>query len=219
MRSVAAAIGLEIWWKNRRVFQVLLAVIPAFALLWFLGMGLLQDREGSWSTLLQTITLVAMVGSLACVFTCFDYTEEGSRGALAGFPPRLYTMPVRTWWLVTCPVLYGVTAVTLVYAAWALAVFRPAGVVLPLAWPLLFLATGMVCYQCVIWSLAGFRLTRLIAMGVLVTGLVGLGIIGFRPELKVVLGEHFHLVILARAFCPAARPGRMSASGRSQLPA
>jgi hypothetical protein len=55
----------------------------------------------------------------------------------------------------------------------------------------------MVCYQCLIWTLAGFRLTRLIVMAVVGTGLVGLAIVGFLPDIKGDLRDRVRLGILA----------------------
>ena len=117
--------------------------------------------------------------SMVMVFVFFNFTEHNARQRYAGFPYRLFTLPVPTRLLVSCPMLCGVVTVVAVYAAWALLVFRPLGQDLPIRWPAILLATGMACYQAVIWGLAGFRLTRLVVLSVTLSGLVA---VGFVPE-------------------------------------
>src|SRR5262249_41343906 len=176
MRSPFLAIAWEIVRKSRWTFRLVGAALPACGLLYWLRADVLRASE-----LFQGLSLLPMILSLLGVFIGFNCTESNPRSGLAGFPARLFTLPVRTRLLVTCPILCGVIAVTLLYLAWAVLVLPPL-VLLPVVRPTLFLATGMVCYQAVIWSLAGFRLTRLLVMGVVGTTLLGVAIIASLPE-------------------------------------
>ncbi|MCW5551609.1 MAG: hypothetical protein KIS67_05510 [Verrucomicrobiae bacterium] len=107
-----------------------------------------------------------MALSLAVIFGCLKFTESDRKQRFTGFPARLFTLPVRTWQLVIYPMLFGAVAVSLIYLAWAGLVFRHRSVPFPFGWPCLYLATGMVCFQAIVWALANFRITRLIVLGV-----------------------------------------------------
>jgi pimeloyl-ACP methyl ester carboxylesterase len=177
MRSPALAIVWEIGRKNSWTFRLVFAAVPACALLYRLLAGPLRSSE-----LLLGLSLLPLVLSLLGVFSAFNYTETSSRSGLAGYPARLFTLPVGTRLLVTCPILCGTVTVVALYLVWATLVLPPLGVLLPVARPALFLAAGMVCYQSAIWGLAGFRLTRLMVMGVVGAGFFGVAFIASLPE-------------------------------------
>jgi pimeloyl-ACP methyl ester carboxylesterase len=174
------AIAWEVWGARRRGFLTILAVIPVFALLYQGLSGPLHRSEG-----LRHLSYLPMGFSVLMVFVFFNFTEHNSRQRYAGFPYRLFTLPVATRLLVSCPMLCGVVTVVAVYVAWAELVFRPLGQELPVRWPATLLATGMACYQAVIWGLAGFRLTRLIVLSVTLSGLVA---VGFVPDVLGTVG-------------------------------
>src|SRR5438309_4759895 len=157
MHSPALAIAWEIWTARRRAFLALLAAVPACAALFHVLAGPLRQSD-----LLHGFSLLPMILSIFCLFVLFNYTDTGRKERLAGFPAHLFARPVRTRMLVTCPIVTGVAAVAGLYAAWVFLVYLPLGIELSLRWPLLILATAMVCYQSIIWSFAGFRLVRLI---------------------------------------------------------
>ena len=117
-----------------------------------------------------------MVLSLILVMAFCNFTDRDRGKTFAGFPRRLFTLPVSTWLLVTCPMLFGVVSIVGVYVAWAKLVFQPAGVEVLVRWPALLLAAGMVSYQTIIWCLRGFRFLRLIVLSVMLTLLVALGL-------------------------------------------
>src|SRR2546421_13097225 len=134
MYAPALAIAWEIGRKNRWGFWLILAAVPAGALLYPLGADLFRASE-----LLRDLSTLPMIGSLIGVFGVFNYTETNSTTGLPGYPSRLFTRPVRTWLLVSCPMLYGVVTVMLLYLAWAALILRPSGFVVPIVRPLLFL--------------------------------------------------------------------------------
>src|SRR5216683_1888228 len=174
MRSPSLAIAWEIWGASRQAFVIALAALPGFALLYYLFADFFQRSE-----LLRAFSYLPMVISLLFLFVAFNFTESRSKAGFAGFPARLFTLPVRTPMLVICPMAYGVGMIVLIYTSWALLLRRTIGAEIQVGWPALLLAAGMVCYQTLIWALAGCRITRLIALSVAAAQLVGVGLLPY----------------------------------------
>ena len=117
-----------------------------------------------------------------CIFLTFvlcNFTESDRKGRFDGFPVRLFTLPASTRTLLLAPILFSVSAVAIVYAVWAILALPALGRDLPIGWPLLYLANGMICFQAIVWSLARFRLIRMLILGVGGTFLA-LGWLGLR---------------------------------------
>src|SRR5436305_7840043 len=115
MRSVAWAMGWELW-RHYRVFFLLTAAYPpaAAVVLRFLPGGEL----GEAIALLAVAPLAAASVLLLAVFT---YSLRADlAGAPSHFPGRLLTAPARTAALVAWPALYGATAAVLWWLAAAL---------------------------------------------------------------------------------------------------
>ncbi len=182
MRSPAGAIAWEIWGKNRWAFPVALGTVVLCAL----GNPILSHVLDKRS-LAYNISGWAMFISLYTTCGIFCYVESDPTGRYAGFPSRMFTLPVRTFTLVTWPILYGITTVVLVYLAWALLVFRPLGMDFPLGWPSLLLATTLVGMQALVWAnhrLPWIRLIVVSQVGLLLCLLVAnLLIFGVAPSL------------------------------------
>jgi hypothetical protein len=173
MRSPVWAITWELWSGHRRLWWLILGAIPVCALLFRLSAGALTASDG-----LRSLSICPLLVSGVFLMSIFNFTERERRKSFAGFPERLFTLPVRTSWLVTCPMLGGVLSVVGLYLVWAKLVYEPAGIHFLVRWPATLLAVGMVFYQAVIWCLAGFRFTRLL---VLACGLPFLVAVGFLP--------------------------------------
>jgi hypothetical protein len=107
----------------------------------------------------------------------FTYAESDPRKTTSGFPARLFLLPARTNVLVAWPMLCGVAVTPGVYLAWALLVFRPVGVDLPLGWPALLLAAGVACFQGIAWTLGGYPAARVLAAVLVVVVLVAAGVL------------------------------------------
>jgi hypothetical protein len=103
--------------------------------------------------------------SLFLTFVLCNFTESEQRGRLDGFPARLFVLPVSTATLVASPLIFSILAVSAIYVLWAKLALPALGRTLPLSWPMLYLGTGMVCYQALVWTLARFRLARLLSLG------------------------------------------------------
>src|SRR6185295_15936361 len=112
------------------------------------------------------------VASLLLVFGIFNHTEFNPQKDWTGFPYRLFSLPVATWLLVVLPMLLGVAAVELVYFAWMKLVFVHDPFTRP-GWLAVLIGAYMVFYQTILWSLAGFRVLRMIMLGLIGTSFVG----------------------------------------------
>jgi hypothetical protein len=91
----------------------------------------------------------------------FNYTEINVTREWSGFPRRLFVLPVPTWQLVVLPVAYGVVSVELLYLAWIKLVWTHEQIQMP-AWFALVFGMCMVLYQTALWTLARFRVLRVV---------------------------------------------------------
>ena len=176
MRSPSTAIVWEIWAAHRRSWLLVLAVVP----IWAMVCQVFSDNLHH-SDLIKGLSFIPAMLTTSLVMSIFNFTEVNHRKGFAGFPQRFFTAPMKTWSLVAIPMACGVAGVVLLYFAWALCVFRPAGVDLMIRWPAILLAVAVVFYQSIIWCLSGFRITRLIVLGIVMTYLVAVGFIPFMP--------------------------------------
>jgi hypothetical protein len=138
--------------------------------------------------------------SIAASFVLFRFTESDRRERFTGFPSRLFTLPVRTIWLLTWPMLYGATMVVLIYLAWAGLVLRPGNPGhFPFLFPSVYLATGMVCFQAIVWALAPHPILRLVVLGIwgaaLTTSWLAFSPLMGRAQAGLALAEMLHVSI------------------------
>ncbi len=206
-RGPAAALAWEIWSSQRVVFCAVLGALLVGAC----G-RLASPPKRSVDDLFGNVCLVLMGMSLAALFILFRFTESDRRQRFTGFPARLFTLPVRTTWLVTWPMLLGAGTLVVVYVGWgALLIPREARF---LGFPSLYLATGMICFQSIVWSLAAFPITRLVVLGVWGTALTT-SWIAFSPTMgQAQLGAD-----LARALHVSVRTAQMGILGTISLAA
>ena len=89
-----------------------------------------------------------------------NFTDRSRRDGLAGFPRHLFTLPVNTYYLVTCLMLCTLVSISCIYVAWVKFVYEPLGIHLQIRWPLTLIAAGVVLFQTIIWCLSGFRFAQ-----------------------------------------------------------
>jgi len=149
MRTPALAIGWSLWARHRAGHAAVLAAIPLCALLYRFLFTLIPERVAESPDFLAELplTILPMVLSLVWALYVFAQTENDARKGFTGFPLRTFVLPVRTRFLVTCHMAYGIAGILLLYLGWAWLVFAPVGVHLALRWPLLLLALSMLCFQ------------------------------------------------------------------------
>lgn len=159
MHSPLAALTWEIWHRGRRSISLAFCCVAFCALV-----NRATPQSFAASDAGQAVYGLLMVVSFLLLMGVFNYTEFNPVREWSGFPYRLFVLPVRTWQLVTLPMLLGVVSVELLYLAWIKLVWTRENIPMP-GWFALVLGAYMVFYLTAIWSLAGFRITRLILLG------------------------------------------------------
>jgi hypothetical protein len=124
---------------------------------------------------LRFISYLLLVISLILIFAAFNHTEFNPAKQWTGFPYRQFVLPLPTWLLVAWPMFLGVATVAVAYVIWARLIFPVLGIRMPL-WTTVFLVAGMAGFQTALWSLAAFRITRILVLAVMANALVGLAL-------------------------------------------
>jgi hypothetical protein len=171
MRSPFTALTWEIWQRNRRTAWLVIGII-LFGWLFNLVLPDSFRASAAGRERLMTVNGMLTVASLLLVFGIFNHTEFNPQKDWTGFPYRLFSLPVATWLLVVLPMSLGVAAVELVYFSWMKLVFTHDPLARP-GWLVGLIGAYMVFYQTILWSLAGFRILRIIVLGLIGTSFVG----------------------------------------------
>ena len=165
-----------------------------------------------------------MVISLCLVFGMFHGTEYRPGKDWHGFPYRWFVLPVPTWLLIACPMAWSVLAVEAMWMAWSRLVFAPTGVNVP-AFLCPILAAGLLSYQGVLWGLAGFRVTRIVALSLTALTFANLSFLFMMPDLVPGISKStaitttfaLALVAIAGAWWSVERQRRGGGRGRGRL--
>jgi hypothetical protein len=163
MKSPLTALAWEIWHRGRRSIGLVLGCLALCALI-NLAIVARLPTESARANFAPFFGLL-MVLSFLLLMGIFNYTEFNSTREWHGFPYRLFVLPIRTWKLVALPMLLGVVSVELVYFGWIKLVWSREQIIMP-GWFAVVLGAYVVFYQTTLWSLAGLRITRMIALGV-----------------------------------------------------
>jgi hypothetical protein len=177
-------------WGLAAVMLYLLTVATLFRLL---PAQSLRQEHG----FLVSIHFVIGLMYVATIFAYgFDCQLEGRESA---FPPRLFTLPMRTTVLVAWPMLLGMAALTLLWGLWARLVLWPIGLDVPLGLTMLLVAAISVTLQALVWSPFGVPWARVATAGLL------LPLLALTPPLARVLGiRDSALMIFYASLLPAA---------------
>jgi hypothetical protein len=177
MKSAAQALSWEIWSRGRRSAWAAVGLMIACGV-FNAAVPTTPHPFGSREAVLTFLMVVA----LCLVFWIFHGTEFRPGKDWHGFPYRWFVLPVPTLLLIACPMGLGVLSTELMYLGWSKLVFGPLGVTVP-GWLGLILGAGMVSYQAVLWSLAGFRVTRIVVLSVTALVFVNLSFAFMVPDL------------------------------------
>ncbi|WP_150107695.1 hypothetical protein [Pedosphaera parvula] len=180
MRSPVMALGWQVWRQNHRSIWLIVGIISFCSL----ANQIVPERMRlveSYRELLNTVNGMLMALSLLFIFGIFNYTETRPGKEWTGFPYRLFVLPVSTLLLVALPICLGVTSIVVAYWLWAKLVFTHAELSATWWFPLV-LGTFMVLYQTVLWSLAGFRVIRIVVLGLLGPIFVFIGVLPFAAK-------------------------------------
>lgn len=157
MSSPLATLAWEIWQRGRRLAWLALGCLAFCVVVRLTVPEPVVSSEG-----IHAVYGLLMVLSLLLVMGIFNYTEYNATREWHGFPYRLFVLPIRTWRLVTLPMLLGVVSVELLYVAWIKLVWTRDDVP---GWFAVILGAYMIFYLGAIWGLARFRITRIIVLG------------------------------------------------------
>lgn len=161
MRSPVTALAWEMWRKNRGWAWLIIGMI-LFGRIW---MAFLQDRYRPG----QPWILIS-VTSFLFTFGLLNYTEVNPQRKTAGFPHRLYTLPVSSLLLVTVPTIWAIVALLLVRFSWtSFNGIEVSGFVT------VKLITFAVLYQGILWVLDAFGVIRVIVLGIVAIWLIAFG--------------------------------------------
>jgi hypothetical protein len=180
MRSPTTAILWELWARNRWAMIFALALLPVAAVLIASARWMYPQPVGTSPALwvaASMFTVLAVLMSLASLFWCFSFTAVDERGRFAGFPSRLFTLPIGSRRAVAVPLFTGLLMILLVYVAWfelvrwgILAVHFGPNDSLPdgkmLAWHLFVIGAAYVSMQTLIWLLYPVRHLRFVMLTV-----------------------------------------------------
>lgn len=175
--SAMEALAWQIWRRQNRSALVVVAVLGICG---FGNLALSLGADQEWRRIGELFGYAGLAVVLILSFGCFRFTEVNRKGA--GFPVRLFHLPVRTAVLVGVPMGLGVMVVVLVYAAGVLVIFGPLKKDLPVLWPCLYLAAGMAIYQAVVWKFAQNRYLKLTLLS-FAAALLVFGWMFFLPEM------------------------------------
>jgi hypothetical protein len=159
MHSPALALGWELWARHRWGWTAIGAGVLVVA-----GLAQLLP-EGPALQMVGAVTQCLVFFVYLYLLSIFMYAESTLGGKAAGFPPRLFALPVRTSLLVAWPMLYGMAAAALLWLGLAWLILVPCGLARTVAWwPALVLAAWLACSQAVCWTLVRAPLLRLVVI-------------------------------------------------------
>lgn len=159
--SPAIAIGWEIWARNRAGMLTVFTMMVSGTLL-IRGLRSWAPGADFAGPVAYTLTALALLVTLAG----FHFTEGTKRGGFGGFPVRLFNLPIRTRTLVALPMIYGASALVLVFLCCALLLLKPTGADTPILWPCVYLVFGLTQFQMILWSLAESRYLKLLCLSI-----------------------------------------------------
>ncbi|MBI2927616.1 MAG: hypothetical protein HYY24_18115 [Verrucomicrobia bacterium] len=139
-------------------------------------------RAETWRNSVLAWSAVFMGFSFLVVFGIFGCAEPHAARGFTGIPPRRFTLPVKTGWLVAWPVALGCSTILVLYFGWSRLVLPPrlpAAVKVPDLYFAALLPAGLVVFQALVWGLASFPKTRICVITALILGLIPLAALPF----------------------------------------
>src|SRR5436190_6825321 len=165
MRSPAAALIWQIWARNRALTYVVIGM-ALFGCLFNLALPLSLRAAptnrfgfGAREALQMMNTLLPSIGYLF-LLAIFNGTEYNASKSSAGFPHRLFTLPITSFRLVAIPMVLGALTVELLYWLWIkVVVLNPDELAV---WFAIILPTYMVLCQTISWTFDSVGALRLL---------------------------------------------------------
>jgi hypothetical protein len=177
MHSTIAAQIWEIWSRKRTAIRLVIALSAGGGLLNAALPENVHSSEGGYF-LLELLAFHAGAAVVLLTLSIFSYTEVNPVNGSAGFPQRLFVLPVTSFQLVAVPMIVGVAGMEAATLAYMVLAGNP-----DVRNPAIALVAGvyMVLFQTILWTLP-----RLGALRMLVLGLTGVTLM----MLPIVLALH-----------------------------
>src|SRR5207253_3836433 len=213
MRSPAAAVA---WQFRRRHRWGLIAVIGYLFVLAMIKLVILErgqrlDLDDESFALLVVVPLTATFLYFLAMFTFGLSGDIAARQSM--YPARMFTLPVTTAALAGLPMLYGTTAMAILWSGTRLFALWPSDVAVPVIWPALLAASLLAWTQALTWMsypLRGLRVIITVLWLALIDAIVmvALNQKASEPVMLAMLAPHFPLAYFAARFAVArARRG------------
>jgi hypothetical protein len=213
MRSPAAAIAWEFRQRHRWGLIALIVYLFVFAMikLLLLAPGQRIDLDDETFALVVVVPLTVTFIYFLAVFSFGFSGDLAARQSM--YPARMFTLPVTTAALAGLPMLYGTTAIAMLWFATRLLGVWPSDVAVPIFWPALLAASLLAWTQALTWmpyALPGLRvivtIVWLAAIDAVV--MVALQFKASESVMLAILAPHVPLAYLAACFAVArARRG------------
>jgi hypothetical protein len=202
MRSAALAIAWEFRQRHRWGLIALAGYLLVIATIKFLILE--PGQLINWDD--KRFALVVVV-PLATTFTYFlAVFSYGLAGDLAArhsmYPARMFTLPVTTDALAGWPMVFGTTAMAILWLATRVVAVWPSGMEIPLIWPALLAASLLAWTQALTWmpyGLPGIRVIVAVLWLAAIDSVVLLALHYNAPErvMLAILAPHVPLAYLA----------------------
>lgn len=161
MRSPAAAIAWQFRQRHRRGLLALGAYLLVLAAIKFLLPGSTNFRSAEDFAFL---VIVPMTATFIYFLAIFTFGLEGDLAARESmYPRRMFALPLTDSALAGWPMLFGLAAMALLWAATRLLALWPAGADVPVAWPALLGAVLLAWTQALLWMPYPLRGLRVVA--------------------------------------------------------
>jgi len=214
MGSPAAAIAWEFRQRHRWGLIALLSYLVVLATIKLVvvtrGLPINLDSGESFAF----VVMVPLTATFTYSLAVFSFGLDGDLAARQSmYPARRFTQPVTTAALTWWPMLYGTTAMMILWAAMRLFALWPSGIEVPLVWPALLAASLLAWTQALTWMpypLPGLRIivTVLWLGSIDAIAILALQFKAHEPLMLGILAPQIPLAYLAARFAVArARRG------------
>lgn len=171
MYSTALALNWQIWGRHRWGLAGALVILASIcALPQAYPPDKLTSNVGDTGMPFMMTILMPFGFVMLYLAYVFSHAELGKHIGSSGFPPWMFTLPVRTPWLVLWPMLSAAVTVTATWLAVGWFALNKVGLDVPLVWPALALACTLVWIQAIDWSPLGF-ISKAVAACAILAGL------------------------------------------------
>ena len=149
-------------WRQHRTTHVIMLGLLAVCGVAYPALESVRPARSRSHSFIHELPLTAIPMGIALLWALVvaTFSEADPRRGFSGLPSWMFTLPVRTGFLVGWAMALGVALVTLTYLLWARVVFAMVGMDMDIAWPLFVFTAGTLAFQAAVWGLASFPWIR-----------------------------------------------------------